>query len=57
MKKAILGICVGVAMALVWSVIFVNLLNSMAGIGVGICFGGAFGFLSTLIFSQNNKNK
>ena len=55
MKKGILGITIGVSMAIIWSVCFVNVLDSMAGIGVGVCLGVAFGLSFTLMFSSGNK--
>ena len=58
MKKGILGIAIGVAMAIIWSVCFVNILDSMAGIAVGGCLGVAFGISFTLLFSSvGKKNK
>ena len=42
-------------MAIVWSVVFVNALGSMAGIGVGICLGTAFGLVFASIFRRNDK--
>ena len=37
MKKSILaGIAVGIGTAILWSVVFVQVLGSMAGIGVGL---------------------
>lgn len=42
-------------MAMIWSVCFINILDSMAGVGIGICFGVAFGMLFTLMFSSGNK--
>lgn len=47
------GIIFGLAMAIIWSVVFVIAMNSYAGIGVGICFGLAFGSS----FSKKDKNK
>lgn len=37
-------------MAILWSVVFVNILNSMAGVGIGICLGVSFGISFGLIF-------
>lgn len=34
-KNMLMGIMIGIAMAILWSIVFVNVLNSMAGIGVG----------------------
>lgn len=33
-KSLLIGIIIGVVMAILWSIVFVNVLNSMAGIGV-----------------------
>ena len=38
-KNMLMGIMIGIAMAILWSIVFVNVLNSMAGIGVGVCLG------------------
>ena len=40
-----------------WSVVFINVLNSMAGIGIGICLGISFGISGSLIFSKKDKDK
>lgn len=56
-KNIIIGLIIGIAMAILWSVIFVGVLNSFAGIGVGICLGIAFGISSSLIFYKQDKNK
>lgn len=51
MKKSILtGIAVGIGTAILWSVVFVQVLGSMAGIGVGLCLSVSFGILGSLIF-------
>ena len=51
MKKSILAcIAVGIGTAILWSVVFVQVLGSMAGIGVGLCLGVSFGILGSLIF-------
>ena len=34
-KRVIIGITVGIIAAVLWSVVFINSLNSMAGIGIG----------------------
>ena len=52
-KSLLIGIIIVVVMAILWSIVFVNVLNSMAGMGVGICFG----ILGSLIFSKKGKNK
>ena len=38
-KKIIIGATIGISAAILWSVVFINVLNSMAGIGIGICLG------------------
>ena len=53
-KSIIIGITVGIIAAVLWSVVFINSLNSMAGIGIGICLGISFG---SLIFSKKDKDK
>ena len=45
---------IGIIAAILWSVVFINSLNSMAGIGVGICFGISD---RSLIFSRKDRNK
>ena len=37
--------------------IFINVLNSMAGIGIGICLGISFGISGSLIFSKKDKDE
>lgn len=49
-KKVLAGIALGVGTAIIWSVVFVHVLNSMAGIGVGVCFGVPFAMIGTLLF-------
>ena len=34
-KKIIIGVTIGIIAAILWSVVFINSLNSMAGIGIG----------------------
>ena len=36
-KRIIIGVTIGIIAAILWSVVFINVLNSMAGIGIGIC--------------------
>ncbi|WP_440251526.1 hypothetical protein, partial [Catenibacterium faecis] len=36
-KRIIIGVTIGITAAILWSVVFINVLNSMAGIGIGIC--------------------
>lgn len=56
-KRMILGITIGIITAMLWSVVFIRSLNSMAGIGVGICLGISFGISGSLILSKKDKNK
>lgn len=44
-------------MAIIWSLVFVNILDSMAGIGIGICLGVSFGISFSLIFAKKDKDK
>ena len=55
-KKVIIGVTIGIIAAILWSVVFINSLNSMAGIGIGIC-GISFGISGSLIFSKRDKDK
>ena len=50
-KKVIIGVTIGIIAAILWSVVFINALNSMAGIG--ICLG----ISGSLIFSKKDKDK
>ena len=52
-KKIIIG--VRIIAAILWSVIFINVLNSMAGIGIWL--GISFGTSGSLIFSKKDKDK
>lgn len=56
-KKIIIGATIGISAAILWSVVFINVLNSMAGIAIGICFGLSFGISGSLIFSEKDKDK
>ena len=56
-KKIIIGATIGISSAIIWSAVFINVLNSMAGIGIGICLGISFGISGSLIFSKKDKNK
>ncbi len=56
-KRMILGITIGIIAAMLWSVVFIRSLNSMAGIGVGICLGISFGISGSLILSKKDKNQ
>ena len=53
------GICIGtiITMSTIWSIVFVNELKSMRGIGVGICLGISFGISFSMIFLNIKKNK
>ena len=54
-KKIIIGVTIGIVAAILWSIVFINSLNSMAGIG--ICLGISFGISGSLIFSKKDKDK
>lgn len=56
-KRMIMGITIGIIASMLWSVVFIRSLNSMAGIGVGICLGISFGISGSLILSKKDKNK
>ena len=58
-KKIIIGVTIGIVAAKLWSIVFINSLNSMAGIGIGIgiCLGISFGISGSLIFSKKDKDK
>ncbi len=56
-KKIIIGVTLGISAAILWSAVFINVLNSMAGIGIGICLGISFGISGSLIFSKKDKDK
>ena len=56
-KRTVIGIIIGFIAAMLWSVVFINSLNSMAGIGIGICLGISFGISGSLIFSKKDKDK
>ena len=55
-KRIIIGGTIGIIAAILWSGVFINVLNSMAGIGIGICLGISFGISGSLIFSKNDKD-
>ena len=54
-KKIIIGVTIGIVAAILWSIVFINSLNSMAGIG--ICLGISFGISGSFIFSKKDKDK
>ena len=56
-KRIIIGVTIGIIAAILWSVVFINVLNSMAGIGIGICLGISFGIFGSLIFSNKDKDE
>ena len=56
-KRTVIDIIIGIIAAMLWSVVFINSLNSMAGIGIGICLGISFGISGSLIFSKKDKDK
>ena len=56
-KRMITGIIIGIVAAILWSVVFIRSLNSMAGLGVGICLGISFGISGSLILSKKGKNQ
>ena len=56
-KRTVIGIIIGIIAAMLWSVVFINSLNSMEGIGIGICLGISFGISGSLIFSKKDKDK
>ena len=47
-KKIIIGATIGISAAILWSVVFINVLNSRAG---------SFGISGSLIFSKKDKDK
>ena len=51
-KRTVIGIIIGIIAAMLWSVVFINSLNSMAGIGIGICLGISFGISGSSLFFQ-----
>ena len=56
-KRVMMGMTVGIIAAILWSVVFMNSLNSKAGIGIGICLGISFGISGSLIFSKKDEDK
>lgn len=56
-KRMIMGITIGIIAAILWSVVFIRSLNSMAGLGVGICLGISFGISGSLILSKKDKKQ
>lgn len=56
-KRIIIGVTIGIIATILWSVVFINSLNSMAGIEIGICLGISFGISGSFIFSKKVKDK
>ena len=56
-KKVIIGVTIGIIAAILWCGVFKTSVNSMAGIGIGICLGISFGISGSLIFSKKDKDK
>ena len=56
-KNIIIGLIIGIAMTILWSIVFVNVLNSMAGRGIEICLGMSFGIFFSFIFTTKDKDK
>ena len=56
-KRIIIVVTIGIIATILWSVVFVNSLNSMAGIGIGICLGISLGISGSLIFTKKVKDK
>lgn len=54
-KRTVIGIIIGIIAAMLWSVVFINSLNSMAGIGIGICLGIFLVYLAVLFFQKKIK--
>lgn len=52
-KRIIIGVTIEIIAAILWSVVFINSLKSMAGIGIGICLG----ISGSLIFSKKDKDR
>ena len=55
--KVIVSQTIGICMAVIWSLVFINVFNSMVGLGVGVCFGISFGLCSDLILGKIGKKK
>jgi glucose uptake protein GlcU len=51
------GLVFGIVMGILWSVAFVNALNSLAGIGIGMCFGISFSLLGSSMFKFKDNKK
>lgn len=49
-QNVLLGLIMGIAMAVIWSAAFVRMLGLPLGIAVGVVFGAAFAVLSRVIF-------
>ena len=55
--ESMIGTITGSIINMILDPIFINVLNSMAGIGIGICLGISFGISGSLIFSKKDKDK
>jgi hypothetical protein len=51
-KSTFCAVLLGIAMALIWSLAFVRVLNSPGGIGIGLCFGAAFAVIGSVLFKR-----
>lgn len=50
------GMIYGIAMTIIWSVVFTIALKSWVGIGIGVLFGVSFG-ISDKVATEHTKNK
>ena len=51
------GLSVGISMAILFGGIFCKVLDSYAGIGVGLCFGVSLGCLTELLYKSYARKK
>ena len=56
-KRIIIGVTIGIIAAILWSVVFINSLNSMAGIGIGNMSGYIFWHIWQSYFFKKDKDK
>ncbi|MBQ7810673.1 MAG: hypothetical protein IJ346_06925 [Clostridia bacterium] len=54
-NKIIISASLNLALCVIWSVVFVNVLGSLTGLIPGIIFGLAIGVGLTMIFTSGNK--
>ena len=54
-KKIIIGVTIGIIAAILWSVVFINSLNSMAGIGIEYVWVYLLAYLAVLFFQKKIK--